>query len=59
MKTKTTTSKAGTILGTVGLVGGALYAFNKGEKIGKVAIWAGILGVGGLLIGNAITKFYE
>lgn len=54
-----TTSKAGNILGTVGLIGGALYAFNKGEKIGKVAIWAGVLGIGGLLIGNAITKFYE
>lgn len=53
------TSKAGNILGTVGLIGGALYAYNKGEKIGKVAILAGILGIGGLLIGNAITKFYE
>ena len=52
-------SKAGTLLGTVGLVGGIWYAFNKGQDIKQVAITGAILGVGGFLLGNAFTKLYE
>lgn len=52
-------SKAGTLLGTAGAVVGGLIAFNKGASIGKVAVIAAVLGVGGVLLGNAVTKFYE
>ena len=52
-------SKAQSILGTVGLIGGAWYANNKGKKLGKVAVYGALLGLGGILLGGAITKFYE
>jgi uncharacterized protein YcfJ len=52
-------SKAGTLLGTGGAVVGGLIAFNKGGGIGKVVLIAAVLGVGGVLLGNAVTKFYE
>ena len=52
-------TKAGSLLGAVGFVGGAWYAFNKGQSLQKVAITAVIIGVGGMLVGNAFTKLYE
>lgn len=52
-------SKLGAVLGTTGAVGAAIYCFKKGHKIGKAALLVGIFGIGGLLIGNAVTKFYE
>jgi len=52
-------TKAGTLLGTGGAVISGLIAYNKGFGIGKSALMVAIFGVGGVLLGNAITKFYE
>jgi|GEM_PF-4717189 len=52
-------SKAGTLLGTGAAVVTGLVAFNKGAGIGKTVLFAALFGVGGVLLGNAVTKFYE
>lgn len=52
-------SKFGNLLGTIGVFGGIFYAMSKKEKLGMTAAYAIGFGIGGYLIGNAITKFYE
>ena len=54
-----TPSKFGGLIATFGLVGGAFYSF-KSNRTALVGTWISLgAGIGGYLIGNAITKFYE
>lgn len=53
------TSKLGGVLGTVGVLSGIFVAMKQNKKLGATALYAIAFGVGGLLIGNSITKFYE
>lgn len=52
-------SKFGGVLGTAGVLGGIFFAMKQNKKLGTTAIYALAFGIGGLLIGNAVTKFYE
>lgn len=52
-------SKLGKTLGTIGVVSGILYSMKKGEKASMTAFYAVGLGIAGILLGNAITNFYE
>jgi hypothetical protein len=52
-------SKLGNIAGTIGLLGGIMYAMKKNKGLGATSLYALGFGIGGLLLGNAITKFYE
>lgn len=52
-------SKSTKLFGTIGLVGGLLYSFKKGDKPSKILITGGFLGVCGLLVGSAINNLYE
>jgi hypothetical protein len=52
-------SKLGGVLGTVGVLSGIFIAMKQNKKLGGTALFAIAFGVGGLLIGNAVTKFYE
>jgi len=51
-------SKIGTLLGTIGLIGGAIYAIKGGKSAKNIAIFTIGFGVGGYLLGNAVNKFY-
>jgi hypothetical protein len=48
-------SNIGTLLGAIGLIGGAMYAIKGGKNIAVFTIG---FGVGGYLLGNAVSKFY-
>ena len=52
-------SKFGTTLGTIGALGGIFYAMKNNKKLGVTALYAIGFAFGGVLLGNAITKFYE
>lgn len=52
-------SKLGKLMLTVGLVGGAFYGYQTAKKPATIAMLAAGGAIAGLLIGNAITKFYE
>jgi hypothetical protein len=52
-------SKLGKLMLTVGLVGGAFYGYKSGKKPTTIALLAAGGAIAGLLIGNAVTNFYE
>ena len=52
-------TKFGNTLGSVGLVGGMLYAMKNNKDTKGIVIYGLLFGIGGLLIGNSLTKFYE
>jgi len=52
-------SKLGNIAGTLGLIGGIMYAMKKNKNLGQTSLYAIGFGLGGMLLGNAISKFYE
>jgi len=53
-----TQSKLGSLLGAFGAVGGALYMVKKGGPATKIAITAVVAGLGGYILGNALTNYY-
>lgn len=52
-------SKLGSLLGTLGVIGGVVYGMKKGGGFGKTALFAALFGIGGVVVGNSISKFYE
>lgn len=54
-----TNSKIGNLLGSVGVVGGIVFAMKKDKKLGVTALYAVGFGLVGLLIGNSINNFYK
>lgn len=52
-------SKLGNVAGTIGLIGGIMFAMKKNKGMGATALYALGFGAAGLLLGNAISKFYE
>ena len=52
-------TKLGGILGTTGLIIGLAYGIKHSKGFGMTALFAGLGGVAGVLIGNQVTKFYE
>jgi len=54
-----TVSKTSTALATVGLVGGMFYAMKLNKCSVCIASYGALFGIGGFLLGNAISKFYE
>ena len=52
------TNPLGNLIGTIGLVGTGFYLAKKGKELPTIIIGALAGGIGGLLIGNAIYKFY-
>lgn len=52
-------SKLGQFLLTAGLLTGMGIGLHKKYKMVNVALLAGLFAVGGLMAGNAVTKFYE
>ena len=51
-------SNIGTLLGAIGLIGGAMYAIKGGKSVQNIAVFTIGFGVGGYLLGNAVSKFY-
>lgn len=52
-------SKLGNLFLAIGVVGGGIYAAKRGKPAMTIAIIALVSGVGGFIVGNALTKFYE
>lgn len=52
-------SKLATVLGTAGLITGIVYGMRKNKGIGQTALFTTLFAVTGVLVGNAVTKFYE
>ncbi len=52
-------SKLGGVLSTVGVLGGIYVAMKGNKKLGQTALYAVGFGLAGLLLGNAVSKFYE
>lgn len=52
-------SQLGNLLGTVGVVYAVYRGIDKSQGFGKLAAYSVVFGLGGVLIGNAISKFYE
>lgn len=53
-----TQTKLGSLLGAFGAVGGAFYAVKKGKDAQNIAIIAVAVGLGGFIVGNALTNYY-
>ena len=52
-------SKLGSLFFTIGLIGGGLYGAKKGKPTMTIGLLAITFGVGGYLLGNSISKFYQ
>lgn len=52
-------SKTGSLFGTIGVVGGVIYGMRKDSGFAKTALFAALFGVSGLILGNALSKFYD
>ena len=52
-------SQLGSTLGTIGAIGGILYSMKKGKGLGATFLFTVAFGIGGLLVGNSVSKFYE
>jgi hypothetical protein len=53
-----TQSKLGSLLAAFGAVGGAIYVAKKGGAAKNIAITAVAAGLGGYILGNALTNYY-
>lgn len=54
-----TQSKLGSLLAAFGAVGGALYVAKKKGTAQNIAITAVAVGLGGYILGNALTNYYS
>ena len=52
-------SKLGGVLSTVGVLSGIFYAMKNNKGLTQTAVYAVGFGIGGLLLGNSINKFYS
>ena len=52
-------SKLGNLILAIGVVGGGIYAAKRGKPAMTIGVIALVSGVGGFILGNALTKFYE
>lgn len=52
-------TKIGNLLGSGAVLGGVFYAISKGKDFKGILLYGTIFGVGGYLLGNSISKFYE
>lgn len=52
-------TKLGQIMGTAGLITGLVYSIHKNKSFGAGAFYTLAFGVAGVMVGNAVTKFYE
>ena len=52
-------TKLAGILGTAVLITGLMYGIRRNKGFAETALFTGIFGIAGALIGNQITKFYE
>ena len=50
------TSNLGTTLGTAGVLGGIFYAMKEKKSFGVLALYAIGFGIGGMFIGNTLSK---
>jgi hypothetical protein len=53
-----TQSKLGSLLGALGAVGGAVYAVKNKKSAQNIALIAFGVGLGGFIVGNALTNYY-
>lgn len=56
---KVQVTQLGGLLGAGAAIGTTIYAVKTNKAIGKALLFVAIAGVAGVLLGNAITKFYE
>jgi hypothetical protein len=52
-------SKLGGALGSFGVLAGLLYGVKNQKSIGIITLYALGFGLAGMIVGNAVTKFYE
>lgn len=52
------TSKIGTLLASVGAIGGAIYAVKNQKPTTTLVLMTIGFGIGGYMLGNSINKFY-
>ena len=52
-------SRLGGILGSVGVVYGIFNGIKAKRKFAELATYSILFGLGGVIIGNAIDKFYS
>lgn len=52
-------TKLGTTIGTLALVYGVYYGTKNKKGFGGTALFAVIFGIGGVIVGNAISKFIK
>jgi hypothetical protein len=53
------TSKLGNLMAAIGAVGGGLYALKNNKSNISLITFIGVAGVGGYMIGNALTNYYK
>lgn len=49
----------GNTLGTIGVISGLAYSIKNKKSFGMSAFFVVIFGIGGMILGNSVTKFYE
>jgi len=49
----------GNTLGTIGVISGLAYSIKNKKSFGMSAFYVIAFGIGGLILGNSVTKFYE
>jgi len=59
MSKLTTPSKLGNLMFAVGLLSGGVYASKRGKPALTIGLFALGFGLGGFLLGNAVTNFYS
>lgn len=52
-------SNLGNTLGTIGVLSGLAYSIKNKKNFGMSALYVIAFGIGGLILGNSVTKFYE
>ena len=52
-------SNLGNTLGTIGVLSGLAYSIKNKKSFGMSSFYVIAFGIGGLILGNAVTKFYE
>jgi FtsH-binding integral membrane protein len=52
-------SNLGNTLGTIGVLSGLAYSIKNKKSFGMSALYVIAFGIGGLILGNSVTKFYE
>jgi hypothetical protein len=52
-------SQTSKLLGTIGIISGMGYAIKHDKGTKGILIYGALFGIGGFLLGNALSKFYE